>query len=179
MGARTFDIRIAGVDDVPALAQIGSQAFRDAYGGTAPDADIARHVEEHFSAAAIAREIGRDDVTYMQACDGAALAGLVKTRDSSIPDLVAAAAARSAIEVQQLYVATGFQRRGVGAALMDAVVAVARKRSIDGIWLSVWTEADWATRFYEKYGFRSLGEVAFLLADVEYTDYLMWLPLED
>ncbi|MFQ5609802.1 MAG: hypothetical protein ACE5F8_05980, partial [Woeseiaceae bacterium] len=45
--------REAAASDIPELARIGSSAFRDAYGGTAPDEDIATHVENHFSVAAI------------------------------------------------------------------------------------------------------------------------------
>ena len=85
--------------------------------------------------------------------------------------------ATTAVEVQQLYVDTGFQRRGVGHTLMHEAVQAARDLAVAGIWLSVWTEADWATAFYEKFGFRSLGEVDFWLADTHYVDYLMWYEL--
>jgi ribosomal protein S18 acetylase RimI-like enzyme len=101
-------------------------------------------------------------------------AGIVKVRDSDVP---ASVVAESAVEVQQLYVSMDFQRRGVGALLLDAVVAATRSRGIDGIWLSVWTDAEWATNFYFKYGFTSQAEIPFLLASTEFIDHLMWLPV--
>lgn len=169
-----LDVRVAGPDDVAVLAAIGSAVFWDAYGGTAPDVDIARHVESYFGEDSVATGIARDDVTYLMAVEGERCAGLVKIRDSALPALVSA---DSAVEVQQLYVSTDYQRRGIGAMLMDHAVAATHDRGIAGIWLSVWTQADWATGFYLKYGFRSLGEVPFRLADTDYIDHLMWLPV--
>ena len=168
-------IRLATAADAPELAAVGSRVFRDAYGGTAPDDDIADHLEAFFSEPVVRAEISRPDVTYYMATEDDHCAGLVKVRDSDVPALVFA---DSAVEVQQLYVSMDFQRRGVGALLLDAVVAATRLRGIDGIWLSVWTDADWATKFYIKYGFESRGEVTFSLAATDFIDYLMWLPVE-
>jgi len=169
-----LDIRVAGQDDVAVLAAVGSAVFWDAYGGTAPDANIARHVKKYFSEDAVATEIARSGVTYFMAVEDGHCAGLVKMREGNVPALVLA---DSVVEVQQLYVSTEFQRRGVGGLLLDHAVVEVRNRGIDGIWLSVWTQADWATGFYRKYGFESLGEIAFRLADTEFVDYLMWLPV--
>jgi ribosomal protein S18 acetylase RimI-like enzyme len=167
-------IRLATASDAPELSAIGSRVFWDAYGGTAPDDDIAAHVESYFSESAVSAEILRPDVTYFMATENKRCAGLVKVRDSDVP---ASVVAESAVEVQQLYVSMDFQRRGVGALLLDAVVAATRSRGIDGIWLSVWTDAEWATNFYFKYGFTSQAEIPFLLASTEFIDHLMWLPV--
>lgn len=171
----TLKIRLATAADAPELSAVGSRVFRDAYGGTAPDDDIADHVGAFFSESVVRAEISRADVTYFMATEDDHCAGLVKMRDSDVPALVFA---DSAVEVQQLYVSMDFQRRGVGALLLDAVVAATRLRGIDGIWLSVWTEADWAVTFYVKYGFETRGEVTFSLAATDFIDHLMWLPVE-
>ena len=174
---RKLIIRVADVADIGELAAIGSRVFWDSYGSSAPDADIASHVVSFFSEEAIAQEIRRDEVCYLKACDGDNIAGLVKMRDGDMPELVAEFGASSAREVQQLYVSADYQRRGIGALLLNAAVADTRERNIDGVWLSVWSEADWAVNFYVKYGFRSLGNVSFRIADVEYVDELMWLEV--
>ncbi len=155
-------------------AAVGSAVFWDAYGGTAPDADIASHVASYFSEDAVAAAMASDDANYLMAVEGERCAGLVKMRDGDVPPLVTA---DSVVEVQQLYVAMDFQRRGVGALLLDHAVVATRDRGIAGIWLSVWTQADWATGFYLKYGFKSLGEIPFRLANIDYSDHLMWLPV--
>ena len=171
-----LNVRVAGRDDIAVLAAIGSAVFWDAYGGTAPDADIASHVASYFSEDAVAAAMAGDGANYLMAVDGEHCAGLVKMRDGDVPPLVTA---ESVVEIQQLYVAMDFQRRGIGALLLDHVVAATRVRGIAGIWLSVWTQADWATNFYLKYGFTSLGEIRFRLADTDFVDHLMWLPVNE
>ena len=169
-----LEVRRATPADVEQLSQVGSAAFWDAYGGTAPDEDIADHVTRYFSAAAIGAEIESDQVRYNFAMLGDEMAGLVKMREGDAPDLVLVA---PVIEVQQLYVSTNHQRKGIGEFLIETVKERCRSEGFAGIWLSVWSEADWAVPFYEKVGFESLGEIPFMLAGKEYIDYLMWLPV--
>ncbi|MDX1508798.1 MAG: GNAT family N-acetyltransferase [Woeseiaceae bacterium] len=171
----TLTARQATAADAAQLSHLGTAVFWDSYGGTAPDADIAAHVEKHFSTAAIAAELASPQVRYAFAMSNGDMAGLVKMREGDAPELVTAS---PVIEVQQLYVSTQHQRQGVGEFLVDVVRERCRSEGFAGIWLSVWSEAHWAVPFYEKVGFRSLGEIPFMLADQEYVDYLMWLPVE-
>lgn len=171
-----MQVRVANEPDVAELSAIGSRVFWDAYGGTAPDREIEGHVASYFSEDYIAREIVRPEVVYHMAVENDQCAGIVKVRNSDVPELVDAA---STMEVQQLYVSPDFQRRGVGALLVDQAVITARNKGVDGLWLSCWEDADWAKSFYDKYGFTSLGKIPFMLDVTEYTDYLMWLPVGD
>lgn len=171
----SLDIRVAGPDDIPVLATIGSAVFWDTYGGTAPQKNIACHVESYFSETAVRAEMLLPQVTYLIATENGRCAGLVKMRDSEIPALVPT---DSAVEVQQLYVSMDFQRRGIGRLLMDEVTVAVRTRGIAGIWLRSWSEADWANAFYTNYGFTSLGKTTFEVADTKFIDNLMWLPLD-
>ena len=171
-----MQVRVAGESDIAELSAIGARVFWDAYGGTAPHEHIAGHVASYFSEEYLAAEMGRDEVTYVLAEEAGNCAGLIKVRDSAVPELITAA---SAMEVQQLYVSMDFQRRGVGVLLMDQAVATAKRKGVDGLWLSVWEAADWATSFYQKYGFTSQGEIPFMLVDTEFVDFLMWLPVGD
>ena len=70
-----------------------------------------------------------------------------------------------------------WQRKGIGRALMDWAVATAREQGRAGLWLSVWQDADWATAFYQRYGFRQVGTAEFWLGRTRFEDDLMWLDL--
>ena len=165
----------ASVADAGALADAGGRLFGQAYGKYSRPDDLQVHVEQYFGCENVAAELRKPDVSYTMACDGNAIAGFIKTRRGPAPDTVPAV---TAIEVQQLYVDTQLQRRGVGRMLMDGAVAAARATGESGLWLSVWQDADWATAFYEAYGFRRVGTAEFLLGQSRFMDYLMWLALD-
>jgi len=52
--------------------------------------------------------------------------------------------------IRHAYVRTSRQRQGIGAALVAHLV----KRTTLPILIGTWADASWATRFYEKHGFR-------------------------
>lgn len=160
--------------DADALSEAGERLFVQAYGSYSPAADLAVHVREYFGRDSVAAELQKPDVRYTIARGGDAIAGFVKIRRGAAPETVPAA---DAIEVQQLYVDAAWQRMGVGRALMDWAVAVAREEGGAGLWLSVWQDADWATAFYEGYGFRCVGTAEFRLGQTCFDDYVMWLSL--
>lgn len=83
-----------------------------------------------------------------------------------------------ALELQQVYVLPDFQRSGVGGRLIGAAAAYAQEQSADGLWLSVWQEANWAINAYNKHNFRVVGETEFVLGSTVYNDFLMWRPIE-
>ena len=51
--------------------------------------------------------------------------------------------------IRHAYVAPGSQRRGVGGALLEQLVAATERPILVGTWAA----ADWAIRFYERHGF--------------------------
>jgi GNAT superfamily N-acetyltransferase len=55
--------------------------------------------------------------------------------------------------IRHAYVRTSHQSKGIGGALLRALVA-----DIEGpILVGTWADATWAIRFYEKHGFRLVG----------------------
>jgi len=165
----------ASVADAEALAAAGERLFVQAYGKYSRPDDLQLHVEEYFGRENVSAELQKRAVNYTIAYDDDAIAGFIKISRGTTPDSIPAAAA---IEVQQLYVDADRQRKGVGRMLMDRAVAIARQEGHAGLWLSVWQDADWATGFYEAYGFRRAGTADFRLGKSLFTDHLMWLALE-
>ncbi len=174
MTASGVRVRLALEADAPALAGIGRESFVSAYGGTTDASSIADHVEAVFGESAIRAEMQRGDREYLLAILGETPAGLAKLRWSPPPEAVTAP---RPLELQQLYVHSGHQRAGAGWALLDATVIRAREKGFETLWLQVWSEADWAFRFYRRYGFERVGELPFYLGERRYDDWLMSLAL--
>ena len=165
----------AGVADAGVLADAASRFFEQAYGRYSRPDDLAAHVEQYFGRDVVREELRKPGVSYTLAYADGAVAGFIKTRRGTAPDSVPVA---EAIEVQQLYVDQDQQRRGVGRQLMERAVVAAREGGSEGLWLSVWQDAEWATAFYERLGFRQVGTAEFWLGRSCYMDYLMWRPLD-
>lgn len=165
----------AMADLAETIASTGQRLFIQTYGNISGAEDLAAHVEDYFSLRAVEAEIDNPDVRYYLARDGEDIAGYLKIRRGDVPDDVPAS---RAIEVQQLYVGADHQRKGIGRLLMDQAVSVARQEAQDGVWLSVWEEADWAIHFYQAYGFHTVGTTDFWLGQSRYMDYVMWFPVQ-
>ena len=172
-GLRIVDAHIADADT---LSAAGRRLFTQAYGPHSEPDDLAVHIEQYFGRDSVAAELQEPDVTYTMAIDDDAVAGFIKLRRGAAPEAIPAA---DTVEVQQLYVDAERQRRGVGRALMDRAVSVAVEEGRAGLWLSVWQLADWATAFYESYGFRTVGTAEFWLGRTRYMDYLMWVGVDE
>ena len=56
--------------------------------------------------------------------------------------------------IRHAYVAPAHQRRGIGGALLRTLAG----QTTEPLLIGTWKDADWAIRFYEKHGFRLVGE---------------------
>jgi putative acetyltransferase len=63
-------------------------------------------------------------------------------------------------EVRKLFVLPDVRGRGVGRALLDAVLAAARERGLERLQLVTRGRYDRAIRLYERVGFRRVGQAA-------------------
>ena len=59
--------------------------------------------------------------------------------------------------VQNIAVARAHQGRGLGAVLLEALLAEAARRTCVEVWLEVRTDNDPAQRLYTRYGFEAAG----------------------
>ncbi|MDH3531442.1 MAG: GNAT family N-acetyltransferase [Gammaproteobacteria bacterium] len=171
---RQIAIRRADFDDAAAIAEVGAVSFGTTYAASSTATDIAVHLEQFFSPAAVRAAMGVPDCGYLIATIDEKPAGMAKWRHGSAPGAVPES---NSIALQQLYILPAFQRHGLGYACVDAVAEIGSLRGAHGIWLSVWDHADWAIGFYRKAGFREVGTTDFRVGETLHTDLLMWSPL--
>ena len=67
------------------------------------------------------------------------------------------------VELQRIYVLRAHHGGGHGAALMQAVLEMARTWGANLIWLGVWERNHKALAFYSRFGFREVGDHHFKL----------------
>ena len=163
-------IRGAVPADASPLAALAERTFRATFAPHNTDANMALHCARTYGAAIQAAEIADANRTTVVADDRGTLVGYAQLRYGSATACVTAA--RPA-EIQRIYVDAPWQGRGVAQALMDAMLASARERGADRVWLGVWEHNPRARRFYAKCGFALAGDHAFVLGSEVQRDLVM------
>ncbi len=168
-------VRVVAAADqhVPAIAAIATSSFRDAYGQWSDPHSLETHLEAYFSEAAITERMQSGEATYLVAEVDDQVGGMLSYRVNDCPGDERAA---RALELWQIYIDPRRQRLGLGERLMQAVVSVAAETGANGVWLSVWQQADWAVRFYTKCGFVKVGIADFKIGDENFADDILWRP---
>ncbi len=78
-----------------------------------------------------------------------------------------------ALEIERIYIRSGYQRKGLGKHLFDKALKIAIGHDKKKIWLGVWEKNENAIAFYEKAGFVRTGVHSFYMGDEEQIDFIM------
>lgn len=168
-----FWVRQATAADAALLADLGSRAFVEAFGADNDPQDIRRYVAESFSQETIAAELATRGSTFLLAYDGtlSAVASVGYARlQRGVNQHVDG---QQPIQLVRLYIEPALIGRRYGAALLQACLDEAARLGCDMIWLGVWEHNARARRFYERWGFRHVGEQDFVLGGDVQTDHVM------
>jgi GNAT superfamily N-acetyltransferase len=160
--------RDATIEDAPAVDALFRQGFSDTFAHLYDPRDLAAFFEA-FTLEAWRRELAVPDFAFRHAEEDGALAGYAKVASVSLPVEPAGPAA----ELRQLYVLKAWHGGGVARALMDWVLAEARGRGAEELYLSVFTENHRAKSFYARYGFEAIGPYVFMVGNQADEDVLM------
>lgn len=167
-------IRQATPEDAALLASFATQAFTDTYRGLDDPQEIADYVAEHFTPEVVAGVIEDPACSTLLAWVGEQLAGYAVVRAEPAPGCVAGAAP---LQLWRLYLGEGFIGQGLGARLMAAVHAEARKRGAQTLWLGVYDRNLRAVAFYKRFGFVQVGGKEFLFGGRTYFDPIYAAPV--
>ncbi len=163
-------IRQATASDATRLAELGAETFREAFAADNTPDDLAAHLASSFAPDIQARELADPAVRYAMAEVEGALVGYTQVVLGHTSRGVTAA---RPVEIRRLYVSRAVYGQGVGAALMTWCLDEARAEGADAIWLGVWERNARAIAFYERWGFRVVGEHEFVLGTDRQRDLVM------
>jgi GNAT superfamily N-acetyltransferase len=164
--------RDAAPDDSATLAELGARTFTETFGHLYSPENLAAFRVNH-SIDNWRRELG--DTAFavrIGEADGQAVA-YAKLGPPSLPFEPRG----NPIELRQLYLLKPWQGKGAAAEMMDWVLAEARRRGADELYLSVFTDNHRARRFYARYGFEEIGPYAFMVGTHADEDIVMRLGL--
>jgi diamine N-acetyltransferase len=170
MSGSEWRIRAATTHDAAALSALGERTFRETFSDTNTASDMDAYCASAFSTEIQAREL-----------EDAATVTLVVERDGHLigyAQLVAdkthdAVMAEHPIELKRFYVDKAFHGTALAPELMRATEQHAKATGADVVWLGVWERNPRAIRFYEKNGFRAVGEHIFTVGADPQRDLVM------
>ena len=149
-------IRPATLSDVPALSDLATRTWADAFGEGLSSDDEAAEVKDSRSERYFADALRGK--TILVAESDRRLVGYVQFGGVEIGEVDIQPGDRG---LHRLYVETALQGRGLGRRLMEAALGHPQLAEAERIFLQVWDENERAVRLYESFGFRRVGATTF------------------
>ncbi|MBO9202260.1 MULTISPECIES: GNAT family N-acetyltransferase [Niastella] len=166
----TIRIEVATKKDAALIADLSRQTFYDAFAADNTKEDMDKFMNEQFTREQLMEEVGREGNVFLLAYEGEEAIGYARMRETPKPVLLEGG---PAIEIARIYAMQKSIGKGVGSALMQHCIAVAKQKSAGVIWLGVWEKNYKAIAFYTKWGFEKFSEHVFMLGNDPQTDWLM------
>ncbi|WP_019946264.1 GNAT family N-acetyltransferase [Hymenobacter aerophilus] len=170
-------LRISVAKRTPAaaaqLAELGRRLFYEAYTAQNTPENLAAYTEATFGPELQLAELQDPDVVFLEARMQQELVGYAKLRLHSGLGRAADKVPEERLEIERLYVAEDWIGTGLGAALMRRAIEEARQQQCRAVVLGVWEHNARAREFYQRFGFRPIGQHLFQLGTEAQTDLIL------
>ena len=168
---KTFPIiRKANLGDALQLSQVAESTFRATFELTNTAENMTLFCKKNYSVDIQASEIANSNMLTFLCEDNGHLIGFAQLHWGDVPKYVEA---RSASEIQRLYVADNWHGKGIAQQLMNSCIEEIQQRKSEAIWLGVWEHNPRAITFYKKFGFTEVGEHVFIVGNDPQRDIIM------
>lgn len=161
--------------DAAALGDLGRATFAATFGHLYKPADLATFLTNHDLPKWQAALADPAQTVRIGEADGRAVA-YARVTPPALP--IELPPGRAALELKQFYLLGDWHGQGVADELMRWVLATAKARGAEDLYLSVFVDNNRARRFYARYGFELIGQWAFMVGDHADEDYILRLRLD-
>ena len=165
-----IDVRYADPNDAELIADLSRQTFYENYAIHNTKEDMDKFMNEQFTKEALVKEVTTSGNIFLLAYIENVVKGYMRMRESKKPTELDNV---NAIEIARIYACTNDIGKGVGSALMQKGIEVAKENRKQIIWLAVWPNNQRAIEFYIKWGFEKFAEQDFILGNDIQRDWLM------
>ena len=163
-------IRLAKLRDAGLLAELGASTFSDTFAADNTPENMSDYLAAAFNPEQQGAELADSNSLFQIAeTNGVAVGYAMLRSGNALSDVTG----NKPIELVRLYVSRESLGSGVGAALMEACIAEAKRRGYKTLWLGVWEHNRRALAFYRKWNFHEVGTHVFQLGNDPQTDILM------
>lgn len=171
---KTVTFKRAGIQDADNLQKLALETFSTAFAHLNKEENMKAYMDAAFSTTQLEAELSDDRSQFFFAVADGENVGYLKLNfggaQTDIQD-------PEALEIQRIYVHPQHQNAKIGEAMLQKAIAIARNHKLKYIWLCVWESNPRAITFYERNGFRKVGEHPFQFGDDRQTDFIMKLEV--
>lgn len=164
----------AATEDAAILCELSRTTFFESFAADNTAENMQRYMDAAFTPEKMRQELNDTGSRFYFAYCDHSIAGYIKINTGAAQTELKTA---DSLEVERIYVLRHFQSKGIGQALLDKAIALAKKESKKNIWLGVWEKNVHAIRFYTRNGFIRFGDHPFIVGTDVQTDILMKLSL--
>lgn len=166
----TFELKECKPADLDTLVAVSIETFTDTFADQNTPENMAAYLNSAYQPEKLLGEMDNPHSKFYFAYAGDEVAGYLKI---NIEDAQSEPLGSDRLEVERIYIRSKFKLQGIGRLLIEEAIAKAKARGKQYIWLGVWEYNHNALRFYERMGFKRVGEHAFYMGDDKQTDYIM------
>jgi len=165
-----INIRKCLLNELEMLRIIGRETFDETFRSMNSPETMDRYLEESFGLEKLSQELRNIYCKFYFIYFDRELAGYIKINyapaqsDINDPD---------SVELERIYVRKEFKGKGLGTLLMEYVFQHARQNKKAFVWLGVWEKNVNAIKFYEKIGFKEVGQHSFRVGNELQSDLIM------
>ena len=171
-----MEIRKATYSDAVTIALLGRFTFTETFGHLFRDPqDLLEYLDRTFNVEKLSKSIDKPNNRYWLAFIDNLPVGYAKLKLNSPSTFLET---DDVCQLQKIYVLKDFLSRKVGLALQSKLLEKAKKLGYDKIWLSVLKDNQRAIKFYQKNGFRFIGEHDFQIGKEHFNFQAMSKELE-
>jgi Acetyltransferases len=163
-------IKTATTDDARLIADMSRKTFYDTFAPFNTPGDMEQFMNEQFTRERLMDEVGKPDSIFLLAYHNNEAMGYARLRKSANPEALGDV---PAIEIARIYAVQQAIGKGIGSALMQHGIHLAKESGKQVVWLGVWEKNKKAIDFYHRWGFEKFGEHEFVLGSDVQTDWLM------
>lgn len=154
----TIGYRDARLEDAPVLRELFAESFVQTFGHLYRPADLEEFLDTNSDSKWQANLRDPQVAIRVAEADGE-LAGFVELAPKKLPHETAA----PALELRRLYLRSSAHGRGIADELMKWALDETARRGAQELLLSVYVDNHRARRFYERYGFETVGKFDFMV----------------
>lgn len=168
-------IQKAEINDAEIISTVGRKTFFEAHELSSPKEELDTYLNQKFNIEEVMKELSDSTNVFHLCFENDELAGYSKIVYNcpapQIPYIT------DACKLERLYLLQNFYGKNLGLKLFNFNKTLCLQNNQSGMWLTVWTENERAIRFYEKLGFKTIGEIMFKVGNIYNPNFVMWLEL--